>query len=1112
MRKNFLLLFLMALLPLAGWADAPTISLSKTQYTYIGGSMETAVRAKLTITGTYDDVRFYNAATTSEVTPINAGSYYVRAANGGDWSDPVYFQIMPKDLELTATQIEIRYGEYGADLPDGYYTVSGFVGSDDIYDVTIEGVKASSAAAEAAHGAAGSYPYNLSIAGATTSNPNYSLKVIGTGSTLTINKVPLTITTENKAKVYGNVDPEFTATYVGFVNGEDASVLTDLEITRVAGEDVGTYAISVTATSSNYEITLVNSGSLTISQRSIDATNLAITGVDPNGYTYTGQPIQPTFVVKDMSLGEEGTVLVAGTDYTVGWYENTNAGEARFKIKPVTTSNFTFDNTNKYFTINKAPLTLSTVAKEKTYGAADPTFEVAGTGFVNNETVAVLTGLTFERETGEGVGTYVISVATVDAANYEITLDTENNGSLTISQATLNAKVKNQNIVFGAAIPDNVIEYVDGIVGTDVFADVVDLTNVAYAYKQGANFVANPVNVGEYTITATGATAANYNVIIANGTLNINKATAYIIPEAKSKKYGQTDPELTWTVQDADGQPLANSVLNGSVELARQNGNAVGTYTIYVKGYNVAVPDNDNYAVGNTMNNPESTAGTNKTAIFTISQDATNTLKLKFKEGTVAQKVYDGTTTVPYDKDDLEVVEGLAGTDTWETLKPAATASFILASKDTYAENNQVTVEITGLTNYANVVVEPLAFEVTKKPLSIEVANQTLDYGAALGQGTDKWALASGYTLGVGDALSAVGINLYTVDAEDARKDILEFAPGATYEDAILAEIPEGTTTNYSVASIAIAGDLTINTALAIILNRPNKAAWTADNSLDNAATVIAAASAAKYTTAQANAANAGVTGAWQYGTQEKTHDPLVYYTDAEVTEHNAAIEGAVTINDAAPFNVTFGDFEMYAEKWYPIVLPFATSVKEVSEAFGYAIVNILNENNTDASKIAFKLHMKDIPANTPFVVKAYEDINMNTVTFVKKQIENSAAPEVSDLSGVKFIGSYSHKVGFTENEAFFSASATKNDYYWGPSANMYMAPLAAYFQTPVTSAARNIEFEEADGSTTAIEIVGAEKTVQSNEGWYTINGVKLEAAPTQKGIYIKDGKKVVLK
>ena len=34
----------------------------------------------------------------------------------------------------------------------------------------------------------------------------------------------------------------------------------------------------------------------------------------------------------------------------------------------------------------------------------------------------------------------------------------------------------------------------------------------------------------------------------------------------------------------------------------------------------------------------------------------------------------------------------------------------------------------------------------------------------------------------------------------------------------------------------------------------------------------------------------------------------------------------------------------------------------------------------------------------------------------------------------------------------------------------------------------------------------------QTNEGAYTINGVKMEKMPTQKGVYIVNGKKVVIK
>jgi len=255
---------------------------------------------------------------------------------------------------------------------------------------------------------------------------------------------------------------------------------------------------------------------------------------------------------------------------------------------------------------------------------------------------------------------------------------------------------------------------------------------------------------------------------------------------------------------------------------------------------------------------------------------------------------------------------------------------------------------------------------------------------------------------------------------------------------------------------VMTAGQLTVSEAL--VLNRPAKAVVEADATADDAASVIAAA-------------------------------------------HGKTV------------NVKFGTFNMIAEKWYPIVLPFATTVREISTKFGYAVVNILNEANTDETKIAFKLHMGAIPANTPFVVKIDEAKNMNTVTFANKTIENKANPEVSDASGVRFIGSYSHKVGFKANEYFFSTSASKNDYYYGSATNStYMAPLGAYFQVPAGSAARTIEFEEPNGNTTAINVISVDNKIMNTEGWYTVNGMKLEGAPTQKGVYIRNGKKVVIK
>jgi hypothetical protein len=49
-------------------------------------------------------------------------------------------------------------------------------------------------------------------------------------------------------------------------------------------------------------------------------------------------------------------------------------------------------------------------------------------------------------------------------------------------------------------------------------------------------------------------------------------------------------------------------------------------------------------------------------------------------------------------------------------------------------------------------------------------------------------------------------------------------------------------------------------------------------------------------------------------------------------------------------------------------------------------------------------------------------------------------------------------------------------------------------------------------GSTDIIAVESKTSDWRTNDGWYTLDGRKLNARPTQKGIYINKGKKVVIK
>ena len=80
-----------------------------------------------------------------------------------------------------------------------------------------------------------------------------------------------------------------------------------------------------------------------------------------------------------------------------------------------------------------------------------------------------------------------------------------------------------------------------------------------------------------------------------------------------------------------------------------------------------------------------------------------------------------------------------------------------------------------------------------------------------------------------------------------------------------------------------------------------------------------------------------------------------------------------------------------------------------------------------------------------------------------------------------------------------------------------YVDTFNCYIDQTGSASARELTFtfEEADGTTTAIRAISVDKDENSESvkaGWYTIGGMKLQGAPAQKGIYIHNGKKIVVK
>lgn len=139
--------------------------------------------------------------------------------------------------------------------------------------------------------------------------------------TASITPRQLTVTAENKRKVYGESIPSLTAAYSGFAPGETSSVLTrlpELTTTATRTSPVGAYPITITPGSpaaQNYIFTLIN-GTLTVEKAS---TSLQLSA-SPNDASY-GEPITLTAVVTATAPGygvPGGTVTFSDGDIILG--------------------------------------------------------------------------------------------------------------------------------------------------------------------------------------------------------------------------------------------------------------------------------------------------------------------------------------------------------------------------------------------------------------------------------------------------------------------------------------------------------------------------------------------------------------------------------------------------------------------------------------------------------------------------------------------------------------------------------------------------------------------------------------------------------------------------
>ena len=235
-----------------------------------------------------------------------------------------------------------------------------------------------------------------------------------------------------------------------------------------------------------------------------------------------------------------------------------------------------------------------------------------------------------------------------------------------------------------------------------------------------------------------------------------------------------------------------------------------------------------------------------------------------------------------------------------------------------------------------------------------------------------------------------------------------------------------------------------------------------------------------------------------------------------------AADDGGHTAYHVTLQDVKFGtESTMKAKKWYSIVLPFKISVAQLSSTLGYAIVNRMDKTTSDGN-LHFRLAFDEIPANEPFLVKSVkgqaghlEDaVDINTVTFedvyITKPSDVTVSIQTADASPIVFTGVYEKEHYLAIGDKLYNGSDKDIPSEVKKANNSYLNPFRSYWTAP--AAARIFVEDLNEDGTTAIKEINAQMEEIATDGWYTVNGIKLQGAPTEKGIYIHNGKKIVLK
>ena len=264
------------------------------------------------------------------------------------------------------------------------------------------------------------------------------------------------------------------------------------------------------------------------------------------------------------------------------------------------------------------------------------------------------------------------------------------------------------------------------------------------------------------------------------------------------------------------------------------------------------------------------------------------------------------------------------------------------------------------------------------------------------------------------------------------------------------------------------------------------------------------------------------------YNTSDKDYPADVTFKVNVVSVHSVVLDETSTTVPAAASGVNvIVNRTIKANEWSTICLPFAMTAEQMASAFGndvqladFTTYDIEEDANEDIVGITLNFdEATSIEANHPYMIKTSSNISQFEVenVDVDPDEENAYVEYNNGKTGKKKVvyGTFEGtlKTGTTIPENCLFVSGNK---FWYSAGLTTIKGFRGYFDfvdvlSDVESAGARIGFCIND-ETTGISKIDADIVLNNNSYWYGVDGQIYTTKPTAQGIYVKNGKKIIVK